>query len=195
MIHFQDETILQKAATELEKLRSVPKHDGLPFPRNCRRLLFQIPGNVSCVDCGNANPEWASVTFGVLLCVNCSGRHRSYGVSTSFVRSIDMDAWSHEQVLALLEGGNQQMKQFFQRHHMHGETASALDTQYKTKAAKFYKTNLTAHVTKVAESGHYTGREAARRSRSPKSPAQRRPLQTSNDSERNVSRQSAIAAR
>jgi len=137
MKNSQDQLLVQRAAKELETLRHVPKHDGLPFPRNCRRLLYQIPGNTNCIDCGNPNPEWASVTYGVLLCVNCSGRHRSYGVKTSRVRSIDMDAWSHSQVLALLEGGNQQMKQFSHRHQKQGESISALDIQYKTKAARF----------------------------------------------------------
>jgi hypothetical protein len=135
----------------------------LQFPRNCRRLLYEIPGNTHCIDCGNPNPEWASVTYGILLCVNCSGRHRSYGVNTSRVRSITMDAWSHNQVLALLEGGNHQMKRFFQRHQMHGETVHARDLQYRTKAAHFYRTHLDHHVTKVAEAGLYHGRETVRK--------------------------------
>ncbi len=158
----QDQILVQRAAAELEDLRNVPKHDGLPFPRNCRRLLYHIAGNSMCIDCGNANPEWASVTYGILLCVNCSGRHRSYGVQKSRVRSIAMDAWSHTQVLALLEGGNHQLKQFFLRHQMNGESVDALELQYRTKAARFYKTNLDQHVNKVAEAGLYHGRDRIR---------------------------------
>jgi hypothetical protein len=173
----QDQIVVQRVAAELETLRKVPKHDGLTFPRNCRKLLYQIPGNSNCVDCGNSNPDWASVTYGVLLCVNCSGRHRSYGVKTSRVRSIAMDAWSHSQVLALLEGGNQQMKQFFQRHRMNGESTNALDLQYKTKAARFYKTNLDQHVDKVGGSGLYSGREASRKMSS-NTPARRQSMKT-----------------
>jgi len=167
----QDRTVVQRAACELENLRKENKtthhhDDGLSFPRNCKRLLFQIPGNTSCVDCGSASPEWASVTYGVLLCLTCSGRHRSYGVSTSRVRSIDLDAWSHSQVLALLEGGNSQMRQFFRRHHMYGTTLEELNLQYQTKAADFYKTHLNHHVTRVAEAGVYPGREVSRTPRS-----------------------------
>jgi hypothetical protein len=73
-----------------------------------------------------------------------------------------MDAWTHTQVLALLEGGNQQMKQFFRRHHMFGETVDALDLQYTTKAARFYRTHLDQHVTLVANAGVYHGRELSR---------------------------------
>lgn len=57
------------------------------------------------------------------------------------------------------------MKQFFRRHHMHGETKEALDFQYKTKAARFYKSNLEKHVDHVANSGIYHGRDVARRAK------------------------------
>ena len=191
----QDLLLVQRASAELETLRKVPKHDGSPFPRNCHRLLYQIPGNTNCIDCGSPNPEWASVTYGVLLCVNCSGRHRSYGVQISRVRSIAMDAWSHTQVLALLEGGNQQMKQFFHRHQMHGESTSALDLQYKTKAARFYKTHLDQHVSKVAEAGLYTGRQASR-SKLAKQQPRRSSIKSANESaSRSPSYSGAIAVR
>jgi hypothetical protein len=35
-----------------------------------------LPGNNVCVDCGVDSPDWASVTHGVLLCLQCSGPHR-----------------------------------------------------------------------------------------------------------------------
>ena len=158
----EDSTVLQRAAKELEGLRDVPKHDGISFPKGCRTLLYSIPGNMRCVDCGNMNPEWASVTYGVLLCVCCSGRHRSFGVSTSRVRSISMDAWSHEQVLAMLEGGNQQLQNFFDRHQM-GNGSTASNQRYHTKAAKFYRTNLDLHTKRVGKAGLYKGRNASRR--------------------------------
>ena len=40
------------------------------------------------------SPKWASVTNGILVCLNCSGLHRGLGVGISFVRSVDMDKWS-----------------------------------------------------------------------------------------------------
>ena len=157
----EDPSILRKAAVELETLRAVPKHDGKAFPRACHALLRALPGNSQCVDCGNLNPDWASVTYGVLLCVQCSGRHRSYGVATSRVRSITMDAWSHSQVLALLEGGNEQLQQFFHRHQM-GNDSSCSALRYHTKAALFYRMHLEKHVEKVGDAGLYRGRQASR---------------------------------
>ena len=156
------EETLKLAAEELEALRKAPKHVGGSFPRQCLRLLRSLPGNNRCVDCGAAHPEWASVTYGTLICLSCSGRHRSYGVQTSTVRSIEMDHWSHEQVLNMLEGGNGQLQSFFDRHHL-GNQSPMASKRYFTKAALFYRTNLSEHSTWVASSGTYQGREASRR--------------------------------
>lgn len=38
------------------------------------------------------DPEWYSINFGVALCIECSGIHRSLGVHVSKVRSISLDA-------------------------------------------------------------------------------------------------------
>eukprot|EP00960_Hanusia_phi_P060013 764366-Hanusia_phi.AAC.2 len=29
-----------------------------------------------CADCGAPNPEWASISLGILICMQCSGIHR-----------------------------------------------------------------------------------------------------------------------
>jgi hypothetical protein len=70
-----------------------------------------------------------------------------------------MDHWSHEQVLAMLEGGNEQLDSFFRRHAM----SDMLGKRYKTKAARFYREHLGKHVSTVKDLGVYQGREAFRR--------------------------------
>ena len=55
----------------------------------------------ACVDCLTPKPQWASVSFGTLLCLDCAGRHRGLGVHISFVRSVQMDAWKDAQIDAM----------------------------------------------------------------------------------------------
>uniref|UniRef100_G1QGN1 Arf-GAP with coiled-coil, ANK repeat and PH domain-containing protein n=1 Tax=Nomascus leucogenys TaxID=61853 RepID=G1QGN1_NOMLE len=36
-----------------------------------------VAGNSQCGDCGQPDPRWASINLGVLLCIECSGIHRT----------------------------------------------------------------------------------------------------------------------
>jgi hypothetical protein len=89
----------------------------LPFPRDILDRLLAIAGNKlvtldclalcslivrssssKCCECQAYGPEWASISYGILLCLDCAGKHRSLGVQTSFVKSMYLDTWSIEQV-------------------------------------------------------------------------------------------------
>lgn len=59
---------------------------------------MKISENQKCFDCQSRFPQWASASFGIFLCLNCSGKHRSYGPSISFVRSMTLDKWTKEQL-------------------------------------------------------------------------------------------------
>lgn len=48
-------------------------------------LLRKVVGNDVCADCGAAEPDWASLNLGVLVCIECSGVHRNLGVHISKV--------------------------------------------------------------------------------------------------------------
>ena len=38
--------------------------------------IQRLLGNDCCADCESEPTEWASVSFGILLCADCSGLHR-----------------------------------------------------------------------------------------------------------------------
>ena len=63
-------------------------------------------GNGVCAECGAPAPEWAVLNFGILICLECSGVHRSLGTHISRVRSLALDRWTPEAVLLLTHIGN-----------------------------------------------------------------------------------------
>uniref|UniRef100_A0A3B4Y2V0 Arf-GAP with coiled-coil, ANK repeat and PH domain-containing protein n=1 Tax=Seriola lalandi dorsalis TaxID=1841481 RepID=A0A3B4Y2V0_SERLL len=65
-----------------------------------------LPGNEQCCDCSQADPRWASINLGILLCIECSGIHRSLGVHCSKVRSLTLDSWEPELLKLMCELGN-----------------------------------------------------------------------------------------
>lgn len=69
-----------------------------PFPDEILEEIRKYPGNDKCCDCSSLATNWASVSHGTLICLDCAGKHRSLGVQNSFVRSITMDTWSKKQV-------------------------------------------------------------------------------------------------
>ena len=73
--------------------------------QNCDALRM-VPGNNVCADCGAPNPEWASVSLGVLICLQCSGHHRSLGVHISRVRSLQLDVWEDSTMELMMTLGN-----------------------------------------------------------------------------------------
>jgi ADP-ribosylation factor GTPase-activating protein 1 len=59
-----------------------------------------------CADCKAFFPQWAGVSFGVLLCLACAGQHRALGVRVNVVKSLTMDSWTPSEQRRLEVGGN-----------------------------------------------------------------------------------------
>jgi hypothetical protein len=68
--------------------------------------LRAVPGNNKCADCGAADPTWTSLNHGALVCVQCSGVHRSLSTAVSKVFSLTLDDLSPAATALLRAIGN-----------------------------------------------------------------------------------------
>jgi ADP-ribosylation factor GTPase-activating protein 1 len=89
-------------------------------------------------------PQWASVSFGTFMCLECSGRHRALGVHISFIRSVSMDSWTEKQIKQMRLGGNEKCINFLKSYNV--EKSLAIPLKYNTAAATLYKDRLLAEI-------------------------------------------------
>ena len=66
-------------------------------------------GNRWCADCSSeSRVEWVSINLGIIVCIECSGIHRSLGTHISKIRSLTLDthAFTQDIVELILSLGN-----------------------------------------------------------------------------------------
>eukprot|EP00826_Nyctotherus_ovalis_P051267 TRINITY_DN6397_c0_g6_i1.p1 TRINITY_DN6397_c0_g6~~TRINITY_DN6397_c0_g6_i1.p1 ORF type:complete len:248 (+),score=71.93 TRINITY_DN6397_c0_g6_i1:182-925(+) len=102
--------------------------------------LFHQPENKICFDCGAANPKWASIKNGIFICFQCSTKHRSFDVQTSFTRSCTLDRWKWKDLEQMKLGGNKAAKAYFDKNDLtlngQHDYTSPLAAKYRTVLAK-----------------------------------------------------------
>lgn len=100
--------------------------------------------NRLCIDCNAVNPQWASVTYGCYICLECSGHHRHLGTHLTFVRSIDMDKWKELQLNLMKLGGNARFRVCLEKYGV--AEGMSIEEKYNTEACAYYRADLRAQV-------------------------------------------------
>ncbi|KAK6457230.1 zinc finger protein [Scheffersomyces xylosifermentans] len=79
------------------------------------KQLLKENANKTCADCKTSkNPRWASWSLGCFICIRCSGIHRSMGTHISKVKSVDLDAWTDDQIENMVKWGNERCNAFWE---------------------------------------------------------------------------------
>ncbi|KIW73859.1 hypothetical protein PV04_01944 [Phialophora macrospora] len=104
------------------------------------KALVKLEGNKMCADCKrNKHPRWASWNLGVFVCIRCSGIHRGMGTHISRVKSVDLDAWTDEQLQSVLKWGNARANKYWEAKLAPGHVPSEakienfIRTKYESK--------------------------------------------------------------
>ena len=75
--HSDDGTIDFTHQETVEKILTMTSVDhSFKMKDHDLKSLRKLPGNAKCIDCGEADPIWASVNLGIFVCLSCSGKHR-----------------------------------------------------------------------------------------------------------------------
>ena len=107
------------------------------------RVIKKKKSNKKCFECSARRPQWGSVSFGIFLCVDCSGSHRRLGPNVSFVRSVGMDDWKEREMTLMEKSGNGRLLRFM------SDNCLEVPLDYESSDLVSYKRELRDDITKL----------------------------------------------
>ncbi|KAI8970840.1 hypothetical protein BDB01DRAFT_813462 [Pilobolus umbonatus] len=112
--NFASDNKTKSRRSQARPVRRAAKEPIQPVDKNFtlkQNLMGKFKRNSSnqvCADCDAPNPEWCSINLGIIVCIECSGIHRSLGSDISKIRSVELDiqAFTVEILHIMLSTGN-----------------------------------------------------------------------------------------
>lgn len=100
---------------------------------------MKLEENKTCADCNQKNPRWVSCKYGIFICLECAGLHRSLGTNYDIIKSSTLDLWNKESYLPIKYGGNSKFHAYLQTNNI--KIMNVLD-KYKNNTVIQYSNNL-----------------------------------------------------
>jgi len=166
---------ISSAANSVNRHRTVGarptyiRTDSSSFEENPSKLLQIVrdndQGNRWCADCNSeSKTEWVSINLGIVLCIECSGIHRSLGTHISKIRSLTLDttSFSTDIVEILLQIGNRVSNMVWEANLPEGTkpTAHAMrDQRLRFITAKYAEKAYVAPIGSNVQSHYSTSEE------------------------------------
>jgi stromal membrane-associated protein len=134
-----------RAAQNSQTIKSLLKLEGNKVCADCKRNKRKLQPSSLEISCANADknlftdPRWASWNLGIFICIRCSGIHRGMGTHISRVKSVDLDAWTDEQLQSVLKWGNSRANKYWEAKLAPGHVPSEakienfIRTKYESK--------------------------------------------------------------
>uniref|UniRef100_A0AC35GVJ8 Uncharacterized protein n=1 Tax=Panagrolaimus sp. PS1159 TaxID=55785 RepID=A0AC35GVJ8_9BILA len=98
-------SVLPSTSTSIPMLPPLKNPEEEALRKNYLKLI-SLKGNDQCADCEMENPDWVSLTLGIMVCMKCSGGHRGLPASVSRIKSIKLDYIEDSQWETLMRLGN-----------------------------------------------------------------------------------------
>lgn len=95
--------------------------------------------NSICIDCDMKNPKWVSLKYGIFMCLECAGVHRSLGIYLDVIKSIGLDSWDKEAYLPVKFGGNKKFRDYLAANNI---KIDEITEKYKNNKVMEYSKNL-----------------------------------------------------
>ena len=100
-----------------------------------KRILSKSE-NKSCADCKTKGASWVSMDFGVFICINCSGVHRSLGMHITRVRSTKLDSWTLGDVKVMDIVGNKVANMYWEHDLIFNRRGTPFDDSNRAESIK-----------------------------------------------------------
>ena len=113
------------------------------LPENIQIYLYERDyENKVCLECKTPKPEYVSINNSILLCSECSKRHKNLGYNISYIRKIS-EEWDPYILNYLERGGNSRFIRLSKKYNLDNYS---IEEKYSFRIVEYYRLLLKSEV-------------------------------------------------